>query len=92
MGSVCSVLVRYSPSHRAITDMSGLIFFFLYSLTKIFSMICRNHHHDVASPDVIVEPTPNDRARHITLILAIGIFDFAVAFLSNSLYITVSTF
>ena len=67
-----------------------LLFYFLYSITRLFAVIS-NQQSDVSLLMDALKMTPRNSALHMSLIGIMVIFDFAVIFLSNSLYISVAT-
>ena len=69
---------------------SGLILYFTYSMTRVFHML-QTKEFEVPIGNDVSEMTQSQRIAHVVLVGILGIFDFAVIFLSNCLYIAVAT-
>ena len=69
---------------------SGLMFYFLYSMTLLFQMISEQRSW-MSTVDDVIDIAPRNNVLHIVLICILWTFDFVVIFFSNSLYITVAT-
>ena len=69
---------------------SGLIFYFVFSMTRLFHLL-PTKAFEVSNVNYSGEMTQSIGFLHIVLISILSIFDFIVIFLSNCLYIAVAT-